>query len=204
MKFSWFTLKYVAILAIFNLFLSIVILCQPNQIVTKPFPITFNQSFQSNKLWSYPLNMIDGDLNTYSSPLDFDSMDDDGYYYNLYFHRLYDSHGELLDKNEYGTIVKVQIKIVYGLFEGLSLSRFSNLEVEGLTFRLGVSDVSGTGVENKVTEIVDVTSALKDWSFSAPSQWDELLLHFSDKNGSLNWEMFRIYDVQLLVTFIQK
>ena len=198
------TLRYTILSAIFSICFSLALLSQPNQIVTKSFPITFNESYQPNKLWSDPLNLVDGNSNTYSSPVNFASIDDDGYYYNLYFQRLYNSNGELLDKNDYGTIIKVQLKIVYGLFEGLSLTRFTNVEVEGFTYRLSIADVPGAGVEEKVVETIDITSALKEWSFSNPSHWDEILLNFSTRHVSLNWEMFRIYDVQLLVTFIQK
>jgi len=190
--------------AIFSLCFSLALPSQPNQIVTKSFPITFNESYQSNKLWSDPLNIIDGDPNTYSSPVNFASIDDDGYYYNLFFQRLYNANGDLLDKNDYGTIVKVQLKIVYGLFEGLSLTRFTNVEVEGFTYRLSIADVPGAGVEEKVVETIDVTSALKEWSFSNPSHWDEILLNLSTRRVNLDQETYRIYEVQLLVTFIQK
>ena len=198
------TLRYTILSAIFSICFSLALLSQPNQIVTKTFPITFNQSFQPNKLWSDPLNIIDGDPNTSSSPVNVASIDDDGYYYNLYFQRLYNSNGELLDKNDYGTIIKVQLKIVYGLFEGLSLTRFSYVEAEGLSYKLSIADIPGAGVEEKVVETIDVTSALKEWSFSNPSHWDEILLNFSTRYVNLDWEMFRIYDVHLLVTFIQK
>jgi hypothetical protein len=204
MRLLRITLSFAVILTIFNLFFRILILCQPNQIVTKAFPITFNQSFQPNKLWSDPLNIIDGDPITSSSPISVSSIDDDGYYYNLFFQRLYNSNGDLLDKNDYGTIVKVQMKIIYSLFEGIALSRFSNFEAEGLSFRLNNVDIPGTGIEEKITETIDITSALKEWSFSNPSNWDELLLNLSTRRVNLDWETFRIYEIQLLVTYIQK
>jgi hypothetical protein len=198
------TLRCAILSAIFSICFSLALPSQPNQIVTKSFPITFNQSFQPNKLWSDPLNIIDGDPNTSSSPADVSSIDDDGYYYHLFFQRLYNANGDLLDKNDYGTIVKVQLKIIYSLFEGIALSRFSNFEAEGLNYRLNNADIPGTGIEEKITETIDITSALKEWSFSNPSHWDELLLNLSTRRVNLDWEVFRIYEVQLLVTFIQK
>jgi hypothetical protein len=198
------TLRCAILSVIFSICFSLELLSQPSQIVTKSFPITFNQSFPPNKLWSDPLNIIDGDTNTSSSPVGVSSVDDDGYYYNLFFQRLYNSNGDLLDKNDYGTIIKVQLKIIYGLFEGIALSRFSYFEAEGLNFRLSNVDIPGTGIEEKVTETIDITSALKEWSFSNPSHWDELLLHLSTRRVSLGQETCRIYEVQLLVTFIQK
>jgi hypothetical protein len=198
------TLSFAILIGIFCICFSLVLQSQPNQIATKSFPITLNPSFQPNKLWSDPLNMIDGDPNTSSSPVVASSIDDDGFYYNLFFQRLYNANGDLLDKNDYGTIIKVQLKITYGLFEGVALSRFSNVEAEGLNFRLNNVDIPGTGIEEKITETIDVTSALKEWSFLNPSHWDEFLLHLSTRRANLDRETFRLYDVQLLVTFIKK
>lgn len=148
--------------------------------------------------------MIDGDLNTYSFPVDNSKVDDDGFYYYLHLQRPMDANGGLIDGTDYGTIIKVQLKVVYGLFEGFPLTRFSYIEAEGFNRRFENAGVPGTGAENKITEISNITDALKEWSFSNPTQWDEILLRISSKYDIADNQLFRLYEIQLLVTYIKK
>lgn len=186
------------------LFSSSVIFSQQEQIITKSFPLTFDNNSASNKLWMDPLNILDGDVSTFSYPSTYTKFDDDGFYYVLFFQRPLNSNGDLLDNTDYGTIVKVQIKIVYGLFEGINLSRFSSIEFEGYNRRLDNIDIPGIGVDEKITEIADLTDALAEWNFNDPQQWDELLLRFSTKYDIADSQLFHVYDIQLLITYIKK
>jgi len=177
---------------------------QERNIVTKSFPLEFDESFSGNSKWQDPLKIIDDNLETYSSPRGEFAYDEQGFYYILHLRRPYKPGGELLDQTDYGEILKVQIKLVYGLMHGVKLNRFSFLEVEGYIRRLENVGVRGAGLDQKIVEIIDVTKAQSEWSFTDPYQWDEIILRFSSSSGGLNDLTFNLYEVQLLVTYLQK
>lgn len=203
-KTSSKALIFITFWAISAFFFNQIAFSQQEKTITKVFPLTFNEDNASNKLWVNPLNILDGDTTTFSYPKTCFKLDDDGYYYVLMLQRPFDANGRLLDKNDYGTIIRVQVQLVYGLFEGIGLTRFSSIEFEGYNRRLDNIEIPGINVEEKVTEIADITDAVSDWNFSNEQQWDELLLRFSTKYDISDEQLFHLYDIQLLITYIKK
>jgi len=171
---------------------------------TKIIPLTFTKSFVGNKKWINPIHIIDGDEESYSYPVVADYYDEDSVYYNIILERPLDRSGKLIDDFDYGTILKVQVKLVFGLQRNFALTRYSYVDVEGYVRRLENVEIAGPGLGEKLVEIVDVTSAKKKWEFTSPLQWDEIVIRFSSEEDYLEDGIFRLYEVQLLVTYVPK
>lgn len=174
------------------------------EIITKNLPLEFESTFPGNHKWFKPVNILDGDDSTWSMPSEPDYSDSDCSYYNLYLKRPVTNSGSLVDPTDYGRILKVQIKLTYSLKEGYKLSRYSYLEFEGLTKRLENTEIKGAGLNEQIVEFIDVTQAVKNWTFNDPKLWDEIVLRFGSEDDSLSERALRLYGLTLIVTYVAR
>ncbi len=202
------TLKTLCIIALLNIVFisgfSISVLAQTQRTETKALALVLEEEYDANKKWKDPLNMVDGDETTYSTPLMADYYDSEGVYYNLRLKRPVNSRGLPIEDLGQISILKVQVRLVYGLQKIAYLERYSYLDFEGYVQRLENVEILGPGFDNKLIEIFDVTRTNKAWDINSALQWDEIVIRFSAEQDDLESKSFRLYEVQLLVTYVPK